>query len=190
MQPLDPHSTHVLVAVVLVALIAVAGWFAHQRRQSHRLEQRFGNEYHRMLDQMGSRGKAEAELRQREKRVEKLTLVALSNDEALHFRDSWRAVQARFVDDPKGAMAEADRLVRELMFKRGYPMGDFERRAADISVDHPRVVENYRAAHDIARRVADGKADTEAMRKAVVHYRALFDDLLEVERPADKEVPR
>lgn len=174
----DPHTTRMLALLVLLALVAAVTWFVHHRRQSHRMEQHYGNEYHRMLEAAGSRSKAEAELRERERRVGKLSIVPLGREDALRFSESWKTLQARFVDDPRGSLAEADRLVRELMLKRGYPMGDFERRAADISVDHPQVVENYRVAHDIALRGRD--ADTEQMRKAVVHYRALFDELLEV----------
>ena len=124
--------------------------------------------------------KAESELKAREKRVESLHLVPLAPPEAARFSQNWKALQSRFVDDPKGSVIEADRLVRELMEKRGYPVGDFERRAADISVDHPKVVENYRAAQAIALRAGRDAIDTEELRKAVVHYRVLFAELLEV----------
>ncbi|MEO8654705.1 MAG: hypothetical protein ABI409_11335, partial [Ramlibacter sp.] len=106
------------------------------------------------------------------------------------FGQEWKALQGRFVDNPKGVLVDADRLVRELMLKRGYPMGDFERRAADISVDHPSVVDHYRAAQAIALRDRRGEADTEELRKAVVHYRALFDDLLEVGQPDANRSPQ
>jgi hypothetical protein len=117
--------------------------------------------------------------------VEQLDIVPLAPAEAARFSESWRALQARFVDNPKGVLADADRLVRELMQKRGYPMGDFERRAGDISVHYPHVVDHYRAAHDIALRDSRGETDTEQQRQAVIHYRALFTDLLEVERPRE-----
>jgi hypothetical protein len=181
MNALDPHSPALLVAVMVIALLAIAAWVHHQRHQSKRLEDRFGNEYYRMLDQVGDRGKAEAELRAREKRVEKLHIIALSPADADRFAQDWKSLQARFVDNPKGALVEADRLMHELMLKRGYPMGDFERRAADISVDHPKVVSNYRTAHDITERSQSGVTSTEDLRKALLHYRALFDELLEVE---------
>jgi hypothetical protein len=181
MNTLDPHATGILVAVAVIALLlAFVAWMHHQRSQSRRLKDHFGNEYYRMLDELHDRGKAEAELRAREKRVEKLRLVPLAPADATRFTSEWTALQARFVDSPDGVLAEADRLVRDLMLKRGYPMGDFERRAADISVDHPKVVSNYRAAHEIAERSRTDAASTEDLRKALLHYRALFDELLEV----------
>jgi hypothetical protein len=154
------------------------------KKQSQRLQQRFGPEYGRTVDKLGDRTKAESELKTREKRVERLNIVPLAPSEAARFSQAWKALQGRFVDNPKAVVVQADQLVRELMLKRGYPMGDFERRAADISVDHPAVVDNYRAAQAIAVR---DERDTEELRKAVVHYRALFDELLEV-REAQQEV--
>jgi hypothetical protein len=180
MNRLDPQATAILVAIIVMVMVALAAWLHHRRSQSHRLEQRFGNEYYRMLDEVGDRSKAEAELRQRERRVEKLHIVPLAPAAAERFQQQWQDLQARFVDSPQGALSDADHLVRELMQQRGYPMGDFEVRAADISVDHPQVVSNYRAAHDIALRSRDGTASTEDLRKAVIHYRALFAELLEV----------
>jgi hypothetical protein len=174
----------VIAAVVVVALVAIAAWLWNRQQQSKRLVQRFGPEYERTVHEHGSRDKAEAELRAREKRVEKLRIAPLAPDEARRFTQDWRELQARFVDNPKGVLLDADRLVRELMLRRGYPMGDFDRRAADISVDHPAVVDHYRAAHAIADRDHRGEANTEDMRQAVVHYRALFDELLEVREPA------
>ena len=182
MDTMDTQTLAVAVVVIL-ALVAIALWLWNQRQQSRRLEQRFGPEYARTVDKLGSRPKAEAELRSREKRVQKLDIVPLAPAEAARFSQEWKALQGRFVDNPKGVLAEADRLVRELMLQRGYPMGDFEHRAADISVDHPVVVEHYRAAQVIAMRDRRGEADTEELRRAVVHYRALFDDLLEVGDP-------
>jgi hypothetical protein len=179
-----------IVAVVILALVAVGAWIIYNRKQqSNRLMQRFGPEYGRAVDQMGSRAKAEAELRSREKRVEKFRIVPLAPADAARFSQDWKTLQGRFVDNPKGVLVEADMLVRELMEKRGYPMGDFESRAADISVDHPAVVDHYRAAQAIAMRDRRGEADTEEMRKAVVHYRALFDELLEV-RQDERAVTR
>lgn len=173
-------QTLILLAVIAVAFIALVAWFIYQRVQSQKLQQRFGPEYGRTVDRLGSQTKAEAELRARERRVEKFNIVPLAPAEAARFSQAWNALQAHFVDDPKGAVVQADALVRELMLKRGFPMGDFERRAADISVDHPVVVENYRAAQEIAERAARGEADTEELRNAVVHYRAIFNELLEV----------
>jgi len=173
-------QTLVLLAVIAVAFIALVVWFIYQRTQSLKLQQRFGPEYGRTVDRLGSQAKAEAELRARERRVEKFNIVSLAPAEASRFSQSWSALQSHFVDDPKGAVGQADALVRELMLKRGFPMGDFERRAADISVDHPVVVENYRAAQRVAERAARNETDTEELRNAVVHYRAIFNELLEV----------
>jgi hypothetical protein len=124
----------------------------------------------------------------REKRVGRLEILPLAPPEAARFTEAWRALQSRFVDNPKGVVVEAEQLVRELMEKRGYPMGDFERRAGDISVDHPDVVANYRSAQAIAVRDQQGSADTEELRKAVVYYRALFDELLEIREPRQEIV--
>ncbi|MFL6606264.1 MAG: hypothetical protein ACJ8R9_33740 [Steroidobacteraceae bacterium] len=173
----------VIIGLVLVVAVAVAIFLIlreRKRAQSRHLQQRFGPEYGRVVSTVGDRSKAEAELQAREARVERLQLVALPAAEAARFAQEWETLQTRFVDNPTGVVDEADRLVRELMLKRGYPMGDFERRAADISVHHPLVVENYRAAQAIAARNARGQGTTEDLRKAVVHYRALFEDLLEV----------
>ena len=190
---LTQHELYALIlaAVLIVALIAVAAWAAAQRRrkESGRLQQRFGPEYVRLVNEVG-RSKAEAELAAREKRVEGLDIVALSPADATKFRQAWVAIQSRFVDDPKASVVEADHLVYDLMAKRGYPMGDFERRAADISVDHPAVVSNYRAARAIALRDDRSEANTEELRKAVVHYRALFQDLLEVRESEPSVVGR
>jgi len=183
-----PLQWIIIARVVVIALVALAVWFFYkQKKQSARLQQRFGPEYGRTVDELGGRTKAESELKAREKRVEDLTITPLAPAEAARFSQAWNALQARFVDNPKGVVLQADQLVRELMLKRGYPMGDFERRAADISVDHPAVVEHYRAAQTIAARDERGEADTEELRKAVVHYRVLFDDMLEV-REAKQEV--
>ena len=142
-----PLQWVIVAAVVVIALLALAAWFSFQKKkQSARLQQRFGQEYGRTVGELGGRTKAESELKAREKRVEHLTITPLVPAEADRFRQAWNALQGRFVDNPKGVVVEADQLVRELMLKRGYPMGDFERRAADISVDHPAVVENYRSA--------------------------------------------
>jgi|ERR1700722_9911387 hypothetical protein len=183
-----PAQWIILAVVIAIAAVALAAWVSSQRkRRSQRLQQRFGPEYDRAVTEFGSRAKAEAALKAREERVEGLDIVALAPADAARFTQAWAALQGRFVDNPKGAVVQADQLVRELMLKRGYPMGDFERRAADISVDHPALVETYRAAQTIALRNERGEADTEALRKAVVHYRALFDELLEV-RKADEEL--
>ena len=183
-----PISWIVVAGVSIIALLAVAAWLLSRRKkQSLRLQQRFGPEYGRTVDELGGRAKAESELKAREKRVDHLNITELAPSEAARFSQAWSELQSRFVDNPKGVVMQADQLVRELMLKRGYPMGDFERRAADISVDYPTVVNNYRAAQAIAIRDHRGEANTEDLRQAVVHYRALFDELLEV-REAKQEV--
>jgi hypothetical protein len=174
-----------IFAVFLIALgIAVVIWFVMQKQRSAKLKQRFGPEYDRAVKDFGGRTRAEAELLAREQRVARLKIVSLTPADAARFSQAWSTLQSRFIDSPKGVVVEADQLVRELMEKRGYPMGDFERRAADISVDYPGVVSNYRAAQIIATRDASGEADTEELRKAVIHYRTLFDELLEAKTAA------
>jgi hypothetical protein len=180
---IDTNTMIVLGILLLLVLFGIV--MLVRRSRSRHLAERFGPEYHRTVEQLGSRGKAEAELAAREKRVDKLEIVPLAPADAQRFRADWQALQARFVDNPRMATAEADLLVREVMTRRGYPMGDFDSRAADISVHHPQVVEHYRAAHEIALRDHERGVDTEAMRQALVHYRALFAELLETaEEPA------
>ena len=177
---LSPSALAGLAIVGVLAVLALSAWLMQRRHQSQHLRQRFGPEYTRTMDNLGSRDKAEAELLARERRVQRMHIVALAPPDAARYAQEWKLLQGRFVDDPRRTLAEADRLVRELMLQRGYPMADFERRAADISVDHPNVVENYRAAHDIALRDQSAETSTEELRRAVLHYHALFDDLLEV----------
>jgi hypothetical protein len=187
METLDTQSWIILAAAVALGLVAIGAWF-YRRKQSHNLQERFGPEYGRTVSELGGRTKGESELKAREKRVERLDILPLAPPEAARFTEAWRALQSRFIDNPKGVVVEAEQLVRELMEKRGYPMGDFERRAGDISVDHPDVVANYRSAQAIALRDQRGSADTEELRKAVVHYRALFDELLEVREPRQETI--
>lgn len=178
-----------IVVIALVIAIGIAIWFYTQRRRTENLKERFGPEYDRTVQASEGRGHAEEELKKRERRVEQFDIRPLALSEHEAFAERWRSAQAQFVDDPSGATHEADTLVGEVMQVRGYPMGDFHQRADDVSVDHPHVVEHYRAAHDIARRNDDRHADTEELRTAFVHYRALFDDLLETEEPARQEQP-
>jgi len=166
------------LAVVVVAVAVAAVWLSSRRRHSDALRDTFGPEYDRTVRAHGERNEAERELEARAQRVEQLHIRALSDTESTHFAEEWRSVQSHFVDDPEVAIAEADDLVAEVMQTRGYPMGNFEQRAADVSVDHPNVVENYRAAHAIASRSAQGNTPTEDLRQAMVHYRALFDELI------------
>jgi|SRR3954451_10703197 FtsZ-interacting cell division protein ZipA len=173
----------VVLAIVVVAIVAAAVWAGMRKRRSTHLQQHFGDEYERTVDESGSRRRAESELAAREQRRSKLEIVPLRTAARDRYAESWRGVQANFVDDPRGAVREADGLVGQVMQERGYPMDDFEQQAADVSVDHPEVVSNYRSAHDISQRNDDGEATTEELRQAMVHYRALFEELLVVESP-------
>jgi hypothetical protein len=171
------------VAAVLLIVVAVALYMRRRRDNTAKLRGRYGPEYERAVLQTGSERKAEASLADRETRVEKLKIRDLDQAERGRYLSQWQATQARFVDYPKGAVTEADELVCSLMQTRGYPVSDFEQRAADISVDHPRVVTNYRSAHGIAARLASGDVSTEDLRIAMVHYHSLFDDLLLSQSP-------
>jgi hypothetical protein len=172
------ESTTVILLVVLALAVGLIAVLLVGRLRSQRLRERFGPEYERTLRETDDRRRAEAELEARQRRVQKLDIREIAPDEATRYAQAWKVVQARFVDEPSGAVGEADRLVGEVMEKRGYPVGDFEQRAADLSVDHATVVEHYRAAHAIAERQSGADADTEDLRRAMVHYRALFSDLL------------
>src|SRR3984885_5950324 len=168
------------IAVVAILLIAAVAWLYIRRRRATTadLRQRFGSEYERAVQKHGSA--AEAKLLDREKRVEKLNIRELEPAERERFLERWKSVQSHFVDSPKEAVTEADDLVSSVMQSRGYPVSDFEQRAADISVDHPRVTENYRSAHTIALRVGKDEATTEELRTAMIHYRSLFEELVQV----------
>lgn len=169
----------VMITVVVCAVIAVGAWFFVDRARSSRLKQRFGPEYDRTVDSFRDRQLAETELQRRENRVAKYTIVALPGRDRASYRQTWTELQRRFVDDPRQAVEEGDRLIFEVMQKRGYPVKGFEQAAVDLSVDYPNVVTHYRAAAAIAARNRTGKAATEELRQALVHYRALFDELLE-----------
>ena len=181
-------DTTMMLVIVLALIAAGVAILLLQRQRSVRLRDRFGPEYERTREAIGDARRAEAELAAREKRVDKFRIRPLDPAEAARFGEVWRHVQTLFVDDPKGAIAEADHLVNEVMTARGYPMADFDQRTADVSVDHPVVVEHYRAARAIAVRNDAGAASTEDLRQAVIHYRALFEDLLEDKKPAMKPV--
>ena len=181
------NTTALVVLAVVVVVIAVGVFLYIRRRRSDNLRKQFGPEYKRAIDQYGDQRKAETALAAREERVRKLEIRGLTADEQNQFSDTWKRTQARFVDEPSRAVSEADGLVKELMQARGYPVGDFEQRAADISVDHPNVVTNYRAAREIAVRNKSGKATTEDLRQAMVHYRSLFEELLETAKPRTTE---
>jgi len=169
-------SIVILIVVVVVLLILGAAWLIARRQREKTLRQRFGPEYTSAVRHYGSEARAQDALAARTRRMEKIRITPLTRDEYDRFLGRWENVQRGFVDDPTGSIQQADTLVNEVMSVRGYPMTDFEHRAEDISVDHPHVVQNYRAAHSIAEA---GDASTEDLRQALVHYRALFDDLLE-----------
>ena len=185
---MDQHQLTILIALVAaVVVIGIISFLLARKRRSQNLRERFGPEYDRVVKKEGEVRRAEGVLEMRAKRREKFELRPLSSQAQADFAERWRTVQAQFVDGPKGSVSRADELVGELMSARGYPMADFEQRAADISVDHPVVVENYRAAHDIALRHNRGQSSTEDMRQAMVHYHALFNGLLENSLPERKE---
>lgn len=168
-----------IVLIAAAVVVAILGFVFSRRRRTEELKQKFGSEYDRVVHQHGDPSKAERILENRQKRVEALRIHPLEPGDKQRFSDMWLKEQARFVDDPGAAIIGADTLVREVMGARGYPVGDFEQRAADISVDHPKVVEHYRAAHDIAERHRRGESNTEDLRVAMVHYRTLFEELLD-----------
>jgi len=173
----NPTMLIVAVAVIVIALLVIAWVVTHRRRRAH-LRERFGPEYDRTIHAVGTTGKAEAVLAEREARVTKYHIRELDPEERRRFGDAWTRIQGKFVDDPAGAVTEADRLVNEVMTARGYPMADFDRRADDLTVEHANVVHHYRAAREIATRQARNTASTEELRQALVHYRELFADLL------------
>src|SRR5262245_28327192 len=166
-----------LIDIVLIGLI-VGVWFIIKARRTKELRSRFGPEYQRAVRSEGDASAAEKVLHQREQRVARLKIVPLNEEQRSRFADKWEREQAHFVDEPRAAVEAADRLVADLMRARGYPVSDFEQRVADVSVDHPVVVENYRVAHDIAVRDSQEPVSTEDLRNAMLHYRALFADLL------------
>jgi len=167
-----------LVVLAVLVLAAVAG-VASRSRRSSRLREGFGPEYERVVDETGSRRDAERELEDRRERHEELEIRPLSATAQTRYAEEWQQVQERFVDDPAAAVQSADGLVAQAMEERGYPMDDFEQRAADVSVDHPDVVENYRQGHQLVEDHRAGRGSTEDLRQAMVHYRALFEQLLE-----------
>jgi FtsZ-interacting cell division protein ZipA len=178
LNPSDPRLIIGIVALVVIIAVIVAILVRERRKKTEHLRARFGSEYERTVLERGSERNAEAALAAREERVESLKIHDLAPAERERFLNEWQLVQSRFVDHPRGSVIEADELVASLMHARGYPVVDFEQRAADISVNHPRVVENYRSAHAIAQRPTSTEITTEDMRTAMLQYRALFDELL------------
>jgi hypothetical protein len=175
-----PGWVWALIIVAAVAVVAIVIWLAMRERRTRTLRGRFGPEYDRAVESSDSKRGAESELAARAERRDKLDITPLSPGARERYATEWERVQARFVDDPEGAVREADALIQSVMSERGYPMDDFDQRAADISVDHPQVVENYREGNRLARANALGDGTTEDLRQAMQHYRALFDDLLDV----------
>lgn len=173
--------------VLVIAVVVVAATLASGRRRTERLRQHFGPEYERAVSEGGDQKTAERELAARERRRDKLDIVALTPSALTDFTGRWQMVQTAFVDDPGGAVGTADQLVTEVMRERGYPIDEFDQRAADISVDHPQIVDNYRAAHGIYLAQQRGDVGTEQQREAFVHYRALFRTLLASETQTETD---
>ena len=176
-------STAQIIIIIAVAVVVVLGaigvWLAIRNRRTAKLRTQFGgSEYNRAIREGGSQRKAEAALNERADRVERLHIRPLAPGDRTRFIDSWARVQARFVDGPGSAVTDADQLLGDVLSTRGYPVSDFEQRAADISVDHPLVLDNYRAAHQTALRQTKGQANTEDLRQAMIHYRTLFEELV------------
>jgi hypothetical protein len=168
----------IIVALALGIVLGGALIFVLLQRRTTQLREHFGPEYERTVQESGNRLTGEVKLLKRQKRVEQFHLRPLSSSEQNHFQTGWREVQSRFVDDPATALTQADKLIGEVMAVEGYPILDFDQRASDISVDHPLVVENYREAHAIAVKNLQGGATTEDLRRAMIHYRTLFDELI------------
>lgn len=166
------------VVVVIVVLALIAGASMMRKKRSDRLRDQFGPEYERTVDTAGGQRAAEKELLARERKHNKLDISELTPQSRARYEQGWQATQAGFVDNPSQSVSEADRLVTEVLRERGYPIDDFEQRAADISVDHPKVVEHYRAGHILHLAQERGHIGTEAQREAIVHYRTLFEELL------------
>ena len=183
-----PTWAWIIIAVAVAILVAgaIAAYMA-RKNQTKRLRERFGSEYDRTVSESDGQREAEKELAERERKREQLDIVPLEPEAREKYAKSWQDVQRRFVDDPPRAIDDADRLVTDVMRDRGYPMEDFDQRAADVSVDHPQVVENYRSAHGIYEQHRNDGAGTEDLRQAFVHYRALFEELLESRQPVGQE---
>jgi len=176
---MSPTTVTLLIVLVAILVAGVATVLVFKKRRTDTLLTRFGQpEYSRAVEESGSRRMAEAGLNARQDRVEAMQIRPLSADDHARFTESWLKIQTRFVDSPGGAVTQADQLVGDVMAMRGYPMGDFAQRAADISVDHPLVMTNYRAAHEIALKQTQGTATTEELRQAMIHYRTLFEEVM------------
>ncbi len=179
MTTLTTMDVLAIIALGVITLAGIAAWLLVRKRRTERLRARFGGaEYARAMKEGGSRRRAESGLERRTERVERFQIRRLALVDRARFSEAWRSVQSRFVDGPAGAVTEADQLLTDVMSTRGYPTSGFEQRAADISVDHPQVLKDYRTAHEIALRQTRGEASTEDLRQAMVHYRTLFEELV------------
>jgi hypothetical protein len=170
-------NSQIILLIIGIAAVAAVVLVAIRVQRSRRLRERFGPEYKRAVTESGSAARGEERLAKLEQRVERFKIRPLSAADRARFVEAWRAIQAKFVDSPELALEEGDQLVREVMTARGYPVENFEQQAADLSVNHPFVVEHYRASHEIAVRHAAGKASTEDLRQGMLHCRKLFEDL-------------
>jgi hypothetical protein len=185
-----PVWVWVVVAIAVVVVLGSIVWQAVTRRRTTRLQEQFGPEYARTIGTAESKRQAEAELHAREERRQQLEIRPLSQAARVRYLGNWQVVQAQFVDDPRTAVASADSLIQSVMAERGYPVEDFEQRSADVSVDHPQVVENYRQGHRLAQASAGGSNSTEDLRQAMRHYRSLFDELVEpdIDEPMTRDL--
>lgn len=179
------NTTTLILAVVAAIVIFIVGGFLgvyfSRRQRTKRLQEKFGPEYDRTVSETKDQGKAEDELEARLERVESLEIQPLSEEQKEHFANQWQSTQAKFVDQPLVATREADQLIKAIMYEKGYPVEDFERRAADISVDYPELVENYRNLRDIVDKSDHEEISTEELRQAMIHSRSLFEELLGME---------
>ena len=182
-------QTAIIVIAVVIIVLCIVGFLLMQRRRTQNLQSSFGPEYDRALREAGDKRKAEAELQERQKRVEKLSIRPLDAGQRERFTKDWQRIQAEFVDNPENSIRDADILLQDVMSARGYPVKNFEQVAADVSVDHPTVVQHFRAAHEIAARHAHGEGDTEDLRKAMINYRALFEELVTDGSESQKAIP-